>query len=82
VHLLGGHAGAWAEDLAMAGAGDALLAIVMAPRLRVALLVLEYARTTRLRTVAAALATHLGATATRRAELIRAIHEEIEDLEV
>lgn len=123
VHLLGGHAGAWAEDLAMAGAGDALLAVVMAPRLRLALPVLEYARTTRLRTVAvvdgatvaaarrlgalpivchaaasplgasatpafsvlrliaAALAARLGTTATRRADLIRAIHEEIEDLE-
>jgi DNA-binding MurR/RpiR family transcriptional regulator len=123
VHLLGGHAGAWAEDLAMAGAGDALLAIVMTPRLRLALPVLEYARTTRLRTVAvvdaatvaaarrlgalpivchagnsplgpsvtpafsvlrliaAALAARLGPTASRRAELIHAIREEIEELE-
>lgn len=123
VHLLGGHAGAWAEDLAMAGAGDGLLAFVMAPRMRLALPVLDYARTTRLRMVAVvdattvaaarrvgalpivchatasplglsatpafsvlrliatALAARLGPTATRRTELIRAIHEEIEELE-
>lgn len=123
VHLLGGHAGAWAEDLAMAGAGDGLLAFVMAPRMRLALPVLEYARTTRLRMVAvvdattvaaarrvgalpivchaatsplgssatpafsvlrliaAALAARLGPTAAHRTELIRAIHEEIEELE-
>jgi DNA-binding MurR/RpiR family transcriptional regulator len=123
VHLLGGHAGAWAEDLAMAGAGDALLALVLAPRLRLALPILDYARTTRLRTIAlvdastvaavrrlgalpivcharqspvglsatpassllqllaTALASRLRATAGKRAELIRAIHEEIEDLD-
>ena len=123
VHLLGGHAGAWAEDLAMAGPGDTLLALMLAPRLRLALPVLEFARTTRLRTIAlvdatglgaarrlgvlpmlchgagspaglsatpaasllrllaAALAERLGATAARRGELIRAIHDELEDLE-
>jgi hypothetical protein len=43
---------------------------VAALRLRLALMVLE-----------CTLATCLGATATRRTELIRAIHEEIEDLE-
>jgi DNA-binding MurR/RpiR family transcriptional regulator len=123
VHLLGGQVGAWAEDLAMAGPGDALLALVTAPRLRVAQPVLEYARTTRLRTIAvvdggtaatarrlgaltlvghapgsplgasptpaisllrllaAALASRLGRAGQRRLELIRAVHDEIEDLE-
>jgi DNA-binding MurR/RpiR family transcriptional regulator len=51
VHLLGGQPGAWAEDLAMAGAHEGLLAIALRPQLRILRPVLEFARTTRLEMV-------------------------------
>lgn len=123
VHLLGGHAGAWAEDLAMAGPGDALLAAALEPRPRLVLPILDHARAARLRAVAlvepggvaavrrlgalplvchpartplgpsrtaagsllrllaTALAARLGRRAVRRLELVRALHEEIEELD-
>jgi DNA-binding MurR/RpiR family transcriptional regulator len=123
VHLLGGHTGAWAEDLAMAGPSDALLVMALSPRPRLVLPILEHGRTTRLQTIAivdptgvatarrlaalplpchaaspepgpshtaafsllrllaTATAARLGMSAVKRLELIRAIHEELEDLE-
>jgi DNA-binding MurR/RpiR family transcriptional regulator len=51
VQLLGAQAGAWAEDLAMTGAHEALLVIALRPQLRVLRPVLEFARTTRLQMV-------------------------------
>lgn len=47
VHLLGVHAGAWAEDLAMMGPRDALLLFTLEPRPRLLGALASYARTTR-----------------------------------
>lgn len=52
VQLLGAQPGAWGEDLAMTGAGDALLLISVPPRPRILRPVLDYARTTRMGIVA------------------------------
>jgi DNA-binding MurR/RpiR family transcriptional regulator len=52
VHLMGAQPGAWGEDLAMTGAGDALLLISVAPRPRILRSILDYARTARTAIVA------------------------------
>jgi DNA-binding MurR/RpiR family transcriptional regulator len=52
VHLMGAQPGAWSEDLAMIGAGDALLLVSVAPRPRVLRSILDYARTARTAIVA------------------------------
>jgi DNA-binding MurR/RpiR family transcriptional regulator len=48
VHLLGVHAGAWAEDLAMTGPRDALILCTLPPRPRTLTALTNYARTTRM----------------------------------
>ena len=48
VQLLGAQPGAWSEDLAMTGAGDALLLISVQPRLKLLRPLVDYARTTRM----------------------------------
>lgn len=48
VLLLGGHAGAWAEDLAMAGASDALLVLATRPHHKLIAAITEFCKTTRL----------------------------------
>jgi DNA-binding MurR/RpiR family transcriptional regulator len=52
VHLLGGQAGAWAEDLAMAGASDALLVLATRPRPKRIAAITEFCSTTRMAMVA------------------------------
>ena len=51
VQLLGPHAGALAEDLAMAGPRDALLVIALRPWLKMLRQILGYAKTTRVKAV-------------------------------
>ena len=48
VLLLGGQLGAWGEDLAMTGAGDALLLLSVQPRSKSLHPLVDYARTTRM----------------------------------
>ena len=53
VHLLNGQmGGGWVEDLAMTGAGDALVVLSVQPRPKLLRPLLEYARTTRMAIVA------------------------------
>lgn len=52
VQLLGGHWGGWSEDLAMTGAGDALLLLSVQPRPRLLRPLIDYARTTRMAIIA------------------------------
>ncbi|MDQ0394405.1 MurR/RpiR family transcriptional regulator [Labrys monachus] len=52
VQLIGSQPGAWSEDLAMTGPGDALLVISVAPRPTIIRPILDYARTTRMAIVA------------------------------
>ncbi len=48
VQLIGAQPGAWGEDLALTGSGDALLLISVAPRQTALRPIIEYGRTTRL----------------------------------
>ena len=52
VQLLGALPGAWTEDLAMTGAGDALITISLQPRPKLLRPLIDYARTTRMGIVA------------------------------
>ena len=61
VQLLGGHVGAWAEDLAVAGAGEAALVLTCRPAPPLLAPLVEYLATTRLRLVAIADPTSVGA---------------------
>jgi DNA-binding MurR/RpiR family transcriptional regulator len=61
VQLLGGHVGAWAEDLAVAGAGEAALILASRPAPPLLLPIVEVLATTRLRLVGIADPTSVGA---------------------
>jgi DNA-binding MurR/RpiR family transcriptional regulator len=51
VNLLGNHAGAWAEDLAMTGPRDALILLTLEPRPKFQAALTAYARTTRMNVI-------------------------------